>query len=244
MVDKWIYVIIAFALFTGILGTAHHYYFIGLPGYWHLVGNIFSSLEPIPFFLMTMFAFRMVQRRRRDHANQAAVLWAVGCSVMAFLGAGVWGFLHTLSWVNYYTHGSQLTASHGHLAFYGAYVLVVIALISYAMPTLRGRIANSHKAQSVEMWSFWVMSIGMGVMVLALTGAGILQVWLQRMPASGAAMSFMATQDQLVFFYWTRVAGGVMFLIGLRTYLSSFFIGPAKDEQEVAAIPGSRMQRA
>jgi nitric oxide reductase subunit B len=54
----------------------------------------------------------------------------------------------------------------------------------------------------------------------------------------------MATQDQLVFFYWTRVAGGVMFLIGLLTYLSSFFIGPAKDEQEVAAIPGSRMQRA
>ncbi|MCB2032156.1 MAG: cbb3-type cytochrome c oxidase subunit I, partial [Ottowia sp.] len=109
VVDKWIYVIIAFALFTGILGTAHHYYFIGLPGYWHLVGNIFSSLEPIPFFLMTMFAFRMVQRRRRDHANQAAVLWAVGCAVMGFLGAGVWGFLHTLSFVNYYTHGTQIT---------------------------------------------------------------------------------------------------------------------------------------
>ena len=224
VVDKWIYVIIAFALFTGILGTAHHYYFIGLPGYWHLVGNIFSSLEPIPFFLMTMFAFRMVQRRRRDHANQAAVLWAVGCAVLGFLGAGVWGFLHTLSFVNYYTHGSQITASHGHLAFYGAYVLVVIAVISYAMPQLRGRIANSYKAQSVEMWSFWVMSIGMGVMVLALTGAGILQVWLQRMPTEGA-MGFMATQDQLAFFYWTRVAGGVIFLLGQLLYFASFFIG-------------------
>ena len=36
-------------------------------------------------------------------------------------------------------------------------------------------------------------------MVLALSGAGILQVWLQRMPTTGA-MPFMATQDQLVFF--------------------------------------------
>ena len=88
------------------------------------------------------------------------------------------------------------------------------------------------------------MSIGMAVMVLALSGAGILQVWLQRMPASGTAMSFMATQDQLVFFYWVRVFGGVMFLVGLITYLSSFFIGPAADEQEMAAIPGGRMQRA
>ena len=234
IVDKWIYVIIAFALFTGILGTAHHYYFIGLPGYWHLVGNIFSSLEPIPFFLMTMFAFRMVQRRRRDHANQAAILWAVGCSVMAFLGAGVWGFLHTLSFVNYYTHGTQITASHGHLAFYGAYVLVVIALISYAMPTLRGRVANSYKAQSIEMWSFWVMSIGMGVMVLALTGAGILQVWLQRMPTSGA-MPYMAAQEQAVFFYWMRLWGGVAFLVGLIMYVWSFFVGGAPAEEALGS---------
>ena len=28
--------------------------------------------------MMTVFAFNMVQRRRREHPNQAAVLWAVG----------------------------------------------------------------------------------------------------------------------------------------------------------------------
>lgn len=231
VIDKWLYLIITMALVTGILGTGHHFYFIGLPGYWSWVGSVFSALEPVPFFMMTLFAFNMVQRRKREHPNQAAVLWAVGTAVMGFLGAGLWGFIHTLSPVNYYTHGSQVTAAHGHLAFYGAYVLVVIAMISYAMPILRGREANPKRAQSVEMWSFWIMTIGMGVMVLALTGAGILQVWLQRMPTEGA-MSFMATQDQLRFFYWVRVAGGVMFLAGLLTYLTSFFIGPAADEVE------------
>ena len=75
------------------------------------------------------------------------------------------------------------------------------------------------------------MTIGMAVMVLALTGAGILQVWLQRMPTTGA-MSFMDTQEQLRFFYWIRVGGGVMFLLGLLVYLASFFIGPAADELE------------
>ena len=174
--------------------------------------------------MMTVFAFNMVQRRRREHPNQAAILWAVGTSVMGFLGAGLWGFMHTLSSVNYYTHGTQITAAHGHLAFYGAYVLVVITLISYAMPTLRGRLANSRKAQSCEMWSFWIMTIGMAVMVLALTGAGILQVWLQRIPTEGA-MGFMATQDQLRFFYWIRIWGGVTFLIGQFTFFASFFIG-------------------
>ena len=240
VIDKWLYLIITMALVTGILGTGHHFYFIGLPGYWSWVGSVFSALEPIPFFMMTLFAFNMVQRRKREHPNQAAVLWAVGTAVMGFLGAGLWGFIHTLSPVNYYTHGSQITAAHGHLAFYGAYVLVVIAMISYAMPILRGREANPKRAQAVEMWSFWIMTIGMGVMVLALTGAGILQVWLQRIPTENA-MSFMATQDQLRFFYWVRVAGGVGFLCGLLTYLASFFIGPAADEAEQA---GARLAAA
>jgi len=243
VIDKWLYMIIALALVTGILGTGHHYYFIGLPGYWQWIGSVFSAMEPIPFFAMTLFAFNMVQRRRRDHPNQAAVLWAVGTAVVGFLGAGLWGFIHTLSPVNYYTHGTQVTAAHGHLAFYGAYVLVVIAMISYAMPILRGREANSHRAQALEMWSFWVMTIGMAVMVLALSGAGILQVWLQRLPSEGA-MPFMATQDQLAFFYWVRVGGGVGFLVGLIMYLASFFVGPAASEQPAEGAGRAGLQGA
>jgi nitric oxide reductase subunit B len=114
-------------------------------------------------------------------------------------------------------------------------------MISYAMPTLRGREANSRRAQSFEMWSFWIMTISMGLMVLALTGAGILQVWLQRMPTEGA-MSFMETQDQLRFFYWLRVAGGVGFLIGLLNYLYSFFAAPGNDEDELV-VPNGMMHR-
>jgi len=59
---------------------------------------------------------------------------------------------------------------------------------------------------------------------LFLTGAGILQVWLQRLPESGEALNFMATQDKLSIFYWAREAAGVIFLIGLITYLSNFFV--------------------
>ena len=68
-------------------------------------------------------------------------------------------------------------------------------------------VAESPKAQAFEMWSFWIMTIGMAVMVLALTGSSIVQVWLQRLPTSGA-LGFMATQDQMHFFYWSRLGGG------------------------------------
>ncbi len=233
VIEKWLYSIIAMSLITGIIGTGHHYFWIGAPAYWQWWGSVFSALEPIPFFMMTVFAFNMVNRRRRDHPNRAAVLWALGTGVMAFLGAGVWGFLHTLSPVNYYTHGTQITAAHGHMAFYGAYAMVVMTMISYTMPLMRGRQANSNKSQVVEMWSFWLMTVSMVFITLFLTAAGILQVWLQRVATS--PLSFMATQDQLMIFYWLRLASGVIFLIGLALYIFSFFVGGDQAENSSQA---------
>lgn len=226
VIEKWLYVIVTLALVTGLIGTGHHFYWIGAPEYWQWWGSVFSALEPIPFFAMTVFAFNMVNRRRREHPNKAAVLWALGTGVMAFLGAGVWGFLHTLAPVNYYTHGTQITAAHGHMAFYGAYVMVNLTMISYAMPLLRGRAANSNKSQVLEMWSFWLMTVAMVFITLFLTAAGILQVWLQRV--SENPLQFMVVQDQVSLFYWMREWSGVVFLIGLICYIVSFFVGGEK----------------
>ena len=225
VIEKWLYVIIAMALISGIIGTGHHFFWIGPPEYWLWLGSVFSALEPLPFFMMVLFAFNMVKRRRRNHPNKAALLWALGTSVMAFLGAGVWGFLHTLAPVNYYTHGSQITAAHGHMAFYGAYVMIVLTIISYAMPIMRGRpYGNSATAQTLEIWGFWLMTLSMVCITLFLTGAGVLQVWLQRLPESGEALSFMATQDRIALFYWMRFVAGAFFMGGLVIYLGSFFV--------------------
>ena len=66
VVEKWLYVIVALALFTGLLGTGHHYYWIGLPAYWQWIGSVFSALEILPFFAMVLFTFIMVWKGRRD----------------------------------------------------------------------------------------------------------------------------------------------------------------------------------
>ncbi|QTN48029.1 cbb3-type cytochrome c oxidase subunit I [Ectopseudomonas mendocina] len=223
VIEKWLYVIIAMALITGIIGTGHHYFWIGAPGVWLWLGSIFSALEPLPFFAMVLFAFNMVRRRRRQHPNRAAGLWALGTTVTAFFGAGVWGFLHTLAPVNYYTHGTQLTAAHGHLAFYGAYAMIVMTMISYAMPRLRGiGEAPQERAQRVEIAGFWLMTISMVLITLLLTAAGAAQIWLQRWPSDNEAMAFMATMDQLAPYFWARLVAGIGFALGLVCYLLSF----------------------
>lgn len=223
-IDKWLYLIISMTLISGIVGTGHHYFYIGTPAYWLWIGSIASAVEPLPFFLMVLYAFAMAKQRRIDHNNQIALTWAKGTAVMAFLGAGVWGFIHTLAPVNYYTHGTQLTAAHGHLAFFGAYIMILFTIISYAMPIMCGRPhGNAPKAQKVELAGFWMMVIGMIGVTLALTAAGVMQVMLQRFPDADA-LSFMETQAQIMPVYLVRLVFGLMTLAGLVAYLYSFFV--------------------
>lgn len=219
VVEKWLYVIIGLALFSGILGTGHHYYWIGTPGYWQWIGSVFSTLEVLPFFAMVVFTFMMVWKGGRQHPNKAALLWSLGCSVFAFFGAGVWGFLHTLAPINYYTHGTQVTAAHGHLAFYGAYVMLNIAMFTYAMPNLLGRAPYN---QLLNMWGFWVTSAGVAFMTFALTFAGVVQTHLQRV----MGMGFMEVQDQLGLFYVLRLGAGVATLVGVVMIVWSLVVPP------------------
>jgi nitric oxide reductase subunit B len=230
VVEKWLYVIVGLALFTGLLGTGHHYYWIGTPGYWQWLGSIFSTLEIAPFFAMVVWAFYLAYRGGREHTNKAALLWSLGCPVVAFFGAGVWGFMHTLSSVNFYTHGTQITAAHGHLAFYGAYVMLNLAIITYAMPSLRGLQPYN---QQLNMWSFWLMTSGMVFMTVTLTFAGVIQTHMQRVVGG---YSFMDVQDQLALFFWMRLGAGVVFAVGAALFVYAV-LGPVREQLTARDMP-------
>ena len=107
VIEKWLYVIVALALFTGLLGTGHHYYWIGTPAYWQWIGSVFSALEVAPFFAMVIFTFVMVWKGRREHPNKAALLWALGCSTLAFFGAVMIGLGCTLMRLRSISGGSS-----------------------------------------------------------------------------------------------------------------------------------------
>jgi nitric oxide reductase subunit B len=227
-IDKWLYLIIAMTMVSGILGTGHHFFYMGAPEYWLWIGSISSAVEPLPFLLMILFAFTMAKERKIKHDNEMALTWAKGTAVMGFLGAGVWGFFHTLAPVNMFTHGTQLTAAHGHLSFYGAYVMIIFTMISYAMPILRGRPhGNSAKAQKVELTSFWMLNIGMLGLTLALSAAGLVQIFDQRVGTD--LIGFMESQESINGIYMVRAGFGLLVFVGLLTYFYSFFVKePAK----------------
>ena len=211
-VEKWLYVEIGLFLFTGIAGTGHHYYWVGAPRYWLWVGGIFSALEPLPIVLMVWDTFRHVKERKLEVKDRVVWVLAIGCVIYHFVGAGFWGFIHTLPQINYYTHGSQFTVSHGHMAFFGAYALLNLTVFYYALPKLRG-IENFR--QALGIWAFWITSVAMLVLGLAFGVAGVLQTYLERILGLG----YMAAQAQMQFWFKVAIASGLAFFLGVALFI-------------------------
>ena len=216
VIEKWLYVIVGLTFLSGILGTGHHYYYIGVNNIWLIVGGIFSALEPLAFLAMALFAVYMYRKGERNHPNKLALFWTVGASIVSFIGAGLLGFAHTLPQTNIYTHGTLVTAMHGHLAFWGAYGMIVIAIISYSLPNMTGRKLYE---SSLGRAAFWCANIGMIGMTVAFGVAGVAQVYLERK----FKMDFMAVQNEISIHFVVLVLCASLFTLGVAFYIIDFY---------------------
>ncbi len=209
VVEKWLYVELGVFLFTGIAGIGHHYYWLGAPGYWLWVGGIFSALEPLPIVLMVVDTFRYVSERREPLQPRLTWVYIIGGVLLHFVGAGLFGFAHTLPQINYYTHGSQVTVSHGHLAFFGAYVLLNLTFMYFALPVLRGLPRGAYDERRGQ-WGFWLMSAGVVGMSLAFAVAGVLQTYLERVQGQ----PYMIAAQPIRFWIFVAFVHGLVALAG------------------------------
>ncbi len=216
VVEKWLYIEIGLFMFTGIVGTGHHYYCIGAPSYWLWFGGIFSALEPLPIVLMVVDTMHHVKGRKNPIVNPLTWTYAVGCAIFHLVGAGVWGFLHTLPQINYYTHGSQVTVSHGHLAFFGAYALLNLTTFYFAMPKIKGIEVYDERLGRI---GFWTMTIAMTIMGLTFGVAGVLQTYIERV----LGMGYMTAQGYMRLWMGITLVAGLVFLTGLLVTVKDLF---------------------
>lgn len=163
---------------SGILGTAHHFFWFGQPSFWLAVGSVFSSLEPIPLLGLVvrgLLEFRSIQKEGKDFPYKWPLYFLVASSFWNFLGAGVFGFLINLPIVNYYEHGTYLTMNHGHGALFGVYGMLSIALLLFSW---RGLVDRAHWDDRILKLSFWGFNGGLGMLTLGtLFPVGVFQAW-------------------------------------------------------------------
>lgn len=220
IIEMWLWIEVAMLFGSGILGIGHHYFWIGTPEYWWEIGALFSSLEPVPLvamFVHVMYDWGKEKGHQEAHNGKAqmnntpAFLWFCTSAFGNFLGAGIWGFFHTLPQMNIYTHGTQFTSAHGHLAFFGAFAMAMIAM--FYMGVQGNKIEL--KMTKATKWAFSLITIGVLGMTVALTIAGYGQVMIERAQMGATWEAYFATGNSS----WYVQAMGWRLVMGLVTFI-------------------------
>jgi len=162
--------------------------------------------------------------------------WIVLNAFGNFLGAGIWGFFHTLPQVNIYTHGTQFTAAHGHLSFFGAYATILVGMMYIGIQNAYGieRMKSTFKTKmGVFLIAFGVMG-----MTIALTIAGYEQVLIERAELGAGWNAYFTAQNMPWYVQgqlWRAIMGVVTFVGFIYLIWDMLTIGKqAKLEQEGA----------
>jgi nitric oxide reductase subunit B len=223
IVEMWLWIEVLMLFGSGVLGMGHHYFWIGTPEYWWEIGALFSALEPVPLvamFVHVLYDWGKEQGIAKAQGKEASVItngsamaWIVMNAFGNFLGAGIWGFFHTLPQVNIYTHGTQFTAAHGHLAFFGAYATILIGMMYMGVQGAYG--IKRMKATFNGKMAMFLIAFGVMGMGIALTISGYEQVLVERAELGAGWNAFFAAQElpwYIQGMMWRAIMGVVTFV--------------------------------
>ncbi|HOS42831.1 MAG TPA: cbb3-type cytochrome c oxidase subunit I [Armatimonadota bacterium] len=210
-----VYFMLTLLLASGIIGTGHHYYWIGAPEAWIALGAVFSALEVIPLSLLIMEAwehYRVVRKGGIDFPYRATFWFLMATAFWNLFGAGVLGFLINLPVVSYYQHGSFLTATHGHGALMGVYGMLALALILFALRNIVR--PDAWKEKWIKL-GFWGTNIGlMGMILITLLPVGLVQMQHSYQHGFWAARSLEFYRQPLVTgILWFRMLPDTVFIV-------------------------------
>ena len=168
---------IALVWLSGLIGNAHHYFWIGTPEFWQFWGSLFSALEPLPLIFCFWHIYLDAHNDRKPLKNAPAFYFILGSVVLEQVGAGILGFTMTFALTNVWSHGTWVTPSHAHLALFGTFGMLGIAAAYYAVPLMRGLKDYDERMGKL---AFWLVFTGMLGMAFAFALGGTVQVFAYR----------------------------------------------------------------
>ncbi len=103
-------------------------------------------------------------------------------SIVLYLIVSIQGSVQAVMTFNSYIHFSDWVIGHSHLAMIGFASFAAMGGLGHLWQRMPG-VRHSRRALA---WSYWLLVIGLGLMVLDLTGAGLVQasLWQRHLPGS------------------------------------------------------------
>lgn len=207
-VEKWLYLEASTAVIGGLYGTGHHYFWIGFPAFWLVLGTLTSVVEIVPVGMLVHMTYKGLKNRKIGTNRDKLTLWLLLSSLFYHVtGASLLGLLITIPWVNLYMHGTFVTSGHAHLALFGSLGFLVLAGCYYILSLGSEPTPQKYLAGVVAVL---LLNGGLVTMGMALLAAGFLESYLLGV----LGMDFMQVRLLINPYLLLRAIGGAMFALG------------------------------
>ena len=168
---------VALVWLSGLIGNAHHYFWIGTPSFWQFWGSLLSAFEPLPLVFCFWHVYLDAHQNQRPLENAPAFYFILGSVVLEQVGAGILGFSMTFALTNVWSHGTWVTASHAHLAMFGTFGMLALGAAYYAVPAVRDL---EDFDQRLGRLGFWLVFVGVLGLAFAFAIGGVVEVYAYR----------------------------------------------------------------
>ncbi len=215
-------------MFYAPTGT-HHLLQSPLPEWLKSVAVISSVFLLVPVLTVLTNFFMTMKGKWSAAADHIALRFAIFGGV-GYLLTCIQGPFQATRSVNWYIHFTNWVVGHAHLALFGTFSFFVFAASYYIIPRVTGRKMYS---KPLAVWHFWLVALGIIIMVLDLVIAGLVQAagWHAGIPVDQWVV-------ELVPYWWIRSFSGVMIVFGSALYMFNVYKTVFHPEQ-CEALPHS-----
>jgi cytochrome c oxidase cbb3-type subunit I/II len=199
------------------LNGLHHYVYSSLPMSVQHASEVASMYQGVDVIIVVTNLLLSIGLATEAPVMRDIPLRFIWTSIVLYLVVSIQGSVQAVMAFNSFIHFTDFVIGHSHLAMIGFASFAAMGGLAHLWQKLPG-VRFSHRALS---WSYWLLVVGLALMVLDLTGAGLVQgaLWQQHLPW---IESVRASRPYWVF----RTVDGCVLLAGFIVYGASFFVGP------------------
>jgi cytochrome c oxidase cbb3-type subunit 1 len=203
------------------LGGVHHFLLSPIPDYVEY-GAITTTIAIEVVVTTVVVNFFMTLKGRADALRtNMAIRWFFAGAVMYFITCLQCSFQVTWTFQKI-IHFTDWVVGHAHMIMFGTFTFWIFGVIDWLWPRVVKRRWYSNALRS---WHFWLSIIGITVMFLDLTMAGLIHGFMQR--------DLNPWNDILIAsvpFWWVRTFAGALLVSGLLCSLYNMWMTALHDE--------------
>jgi cytochrome c oxidase cbb3-type subunit 1 len=209
------------------LNGVHHFLYSPIPMYAQY-GAVVATVAVEVVVTTVIINFFATLRGQGDKLRTSLpIRWFFTGMVLYFTTCVQCAYQTTLS-AQKIIHFTDWVVGHSHLVMFGVFSFWILGMMTYLWPKLTGR---EWFAPQWNAWAYWLATIGMVIMFIALLAAGLMQgyLWKELAPWEASVTSSVP-------FWHVRTLSGIMIICGIVLFAANMLLTAWAPRKEISPV--------